>query len=125
MKLSNISNDKIIDIALEIIPIYEELKEDKKLIEIWENNSEITENMTEEEKDKMLYDIGSKRIKNTFMHIATNHRDKAFTILALLQGKDLDEVKSESFVKTLKEFMELSKDDEFKEIIRFFTLLMQ
>lgn len=122
MKLLELSTDKVLDVLCELTPHITEIVKDKQLLEVWQDK--MVAKKSDNAKDIRVKGLayGFDKIEKLVPMVLKGHRESLYNILAIMNEKDLDQVKNQSAIITIKETKELLMD---KELIGFFTELMQ
>jgi hypothetical protein len=106
MKLSDIKGDRTIDVIAEIIEPVINIAEDKEASALFERK-ECPEGISA--KDFVL-----ARVKTALPKLMKSHKDDLITILATIEGKPIEQYRSEmSLASVIGGLIELFTDDEF------------
>ena len=81
--------------------------------------AELSEKLANDAEFKMFMTEKSERTNRDFLfkvvpHLLKNYREETFNILAVWEDKTIDEVKSQSFGKTITEIKAIFEDEDFR-----------
>lgn len=120
MRLSEMNTEQTMDLLVNITPAIMEIVKDEELVKVFSERVKPKKGMSKEEINKLAMNKGFEKIGKLVPMLLGNHRNDIYTILAEINGKSIDEVKSQSPIKTIGQIQELLQD---KELISFFSQL--
>lgn len=120
MRLSEMNTEQTMDLLVNITPAIMEIVKDEELIKVFSERVKPKKGMSKEEINKLAMNKGFEKIGKLVPMLLGNHRNNIYTILAEINGKSIDEVKSQNPIKTIGQIQELLQD---KELISFFSQL--
>lgn len=103
-----ISSEQAFDMLPSVVDIYEKLNLDEYRKELAENNKGNV-------KDKMA--IGIQVFKYIFKN-SGKVKQEVFEIVAIFDGKTVEEIKKQSFIKTILVFKEILSDQESMDFFK-------
>ncbi|MGL5869097.1 hypothetical protein, partial [Clostridium chrysemydis] len=95
MKLSELSTDRGMEVLAEITIIVGEILEDKDLKKALFSKTEVTKELTMEERQTLVYENILKKAKVIIPSILRTNKDNVLSILALINEKSLEEIKNQ------------------------------
>lgn len=121
MKLNEIDTDKALDVLCDLTVPLTKIAEDKELIKAVYKRTLIDEKTSQEEK-KILGTVQvAKNLKVIVPKLLKAHRQEVYEVLSIVNEKDINEIKKQSLVETVKQIKELVKDEE---LTSFFQSLL-
>ena len=113
MKISEISTEKAMDVLCELTPYVTSIVTDEELIA--ELKSAIDFGKANTMAEKMALTAG--KITKIIPILLRNKKNDVFGIVAVLNGKTIDEVAKQNIIVTMKQIRDIAKD---KELLDFF-----
>lgn len=106
----NINTDKAVDILIEITPYVADILNDediKKVIEKYRNT------VTDRREIKYMTELIPVILKK--------YREAVYIILAAINGKKVEEIKTQSLSETIKQLKEIAKDEDLNSFFMSFA----
>jgi len=121
MKLNEISTDKALDILCELTLPLTKIAEDKELIKAVYKRTIVDEKTSKEDK-KIIGTIQvAKNLKTIVPKIFKAHRSEMYEILSIVNEEEIEVIKKQNVIETIKQIKELVKDEE---LTSFFQSLL-
>lgn len=121
MKFSELETDRAMDVFCELVPYIENITSDKQLIDILKKKMNVTEKTTNAEKMSMAVE----KLNAIAPIILKKRKDDVLNIIAIINGKPLDEVKKQSIIKTMIDVREIIRDKDFVDFFKSFAGLAE
>ncbi len=112
MKLSELSTDRAADVLCEISVFLLNITSDEDVITSLKLNTKEAKTVAEK------YAMAANRVSQWVPMLLKNHREDWFGILAVLNEKNVDDIRKQKIVETLRQIREITQD---KELIDFFS----
>ena len=113
MKLSQLTTEKATDVLVELTPYIANITSDESLMEKLKSTLKLNEATTKAQ----IYVAGAEMIASIVPIVFKDHKSDVFGILSVLNEKDVEDIKNQPFLQTLKLIKECVKD---RELIDFF-----
>ena len=112
MKFSQLTTDKALDVLCEITPYIANIATDDELMAI------IGKAVKREEMTRAgVLLLGAEKLTKMVPVLLKTHRDDVYGVVAAVNGKTVDEIREQNFIKTTAQIVEVIKD---KELLDFF-----
>ena len=121
IKINKLSTDNTLDLICDLTPYVSEIMEDKEVIKIFAEKVKLGENTSQEKVKIIVLTAGIKKLKGLIPALFKRHREAFYNILALVNEKEVDEIKNQNPMITTKEIKEILTD---KYLMDFFSQLM-
>lgn len=121
MKLSELSNDKALDIICDITPYIGEIVEDKELIKLMAEKVKLKADATEQDFKEISIATGIKKALAFVPLLLKKHREEVYNILAIVNNKKIEEYREQKLVETIREIKDLVLDPDFLDLVQEFT----
>lgn len=121
MRLNEISTDKALDLLCELTLPLTTIATDKELIEAIYKRTVVAKETTQSEKNIIGTMQVAKNLKVIIPKLLKTHKNEVYEVLAIINEKDVEEIKKQSLIETIKEVKELLQDEELKS---FFTSML-
>lgn len=112
MKFSQLTTDKALDVLCEITPYIANIATDDELMAVI-GKAVKREGMT---RAGVLL-LGAEKLTKMVPVLLKTHRDDVYGVVAAVNGKTVDEIREQNFMKTTAQIVEVIKD---KELLDFF-----
>ena len=112
MKFSQLTTDKALDVLYEITPYIANIATDDELMAVI-GKAVKREGMT---RAGVLL-LGAEKLTKMVPVLLKTHRDDVYGVVAAVNGKTVDEIREQNFIKTTAQIVEVIKD---KELLDFF-----
>lgn len=112
MKFSQLTTDKALDVLCEITPYIANIATDDELMAVI-GKAVKREGMT---RAGVLL-LGAEKLTKMVPVLLKTHRDDVYGVVAAVNGKTVDEIREQNFLKTSAQIVEVIKD---KELLDFF-----
>jgi hypothetical protein len=112
MKFSQLTTDKALDVLCEITPYIANIATDDELMAVI-GKAVKREGMT---RAGVLL-LGAEKLTKMVPVLLKTHRDDVYGVVAAVNGKTVDEIREQNFIKTTAQIVEVIKD---KELLDFF-----
>nr|DAW67929.1 MAG TPA: hypothetical protein [Caudoviricetes sp.] len=112
MKLSELSTDRAADVLCEISVFLLNITSDEDVITSLKLNTKEAKTVAEK------YAMAANRVSQWVPMLLKTHREDVFGILAVLNEKNVDDIREQKIVETLRQIREIAQD---KELIDFFS----
>ena len=121
MRLSEMSTDVALDKICEITPHVMGIAEDKEFMKMFVKRAFVKEDAKPEAIREAAYKMSLNKIEKFIPVVLKKHRKDVYSILSILNEKDIEEIAKQPSLKTIKECIDLFNN---KELLDFFTSLM-
>ena len=112
MKFSQLTTDKALDVLCEITPYIANIATDDELMAVI-GKAVKREGMT---RAGVLL-LGAEKLTKMVPVLLKTHRHDVYGVVAAVNGKTVDEIREQNFIKTTAQIVEVIKD---KELLDFF-----
>lgn len=115
------NTDKVLDKICELTPYIEEIVKDKEISKILADKAKVNSN----DKDEILEQGFNKGLENILKFVPIllkTHRESVYGIISVMNEKDIEEIKNQSILETIKQFNELLRDKELVAVFTSFTV---
>ena len=112
MKFSQLTTDKALDVLCEITPYIANIATDDELMAVI-GKAVKRERMT---RAGVLL-LGAEQLTKMVPVLLKTHRDDVYGVVAAVNGKTVDEIREQNFIKTTAQIVEVIK---YKELLDFF-----
>ena len=112
MKFSQLSTDRALDVLCEIAPYIANIATDEELMEVI-GKSIKSDGMT---RAGVLL-LGAEKLTKMIPVLLKTHRNDVYGVVAAVNGKTLDEIAQQNFIKTTAQVVEVIRD---KDLLDFF-----
>jgi hypothetical protein len=112
MKFSQLTTDKALDVLCEITPYIANIATDDEPMAVI-GKAVKREGMT---RAGVLL-LGAEKLTKMVPVLLKTHRDDVYGVVAAVNGKTVDEIREQNFIKTTAQIVEVIKD---KELLDFF-----
>lgn len=117
MKISQMTTDQVLDLFCKITPCVANILADENLVGL------ISKAAKKEDITKAgMIAMGLEKVVALVPMLLKDHREDVYTIIAVVNEKEVEEIASQNALKTAKQIVEIFKD---KELIDFFSSLAQ
>ena len=120
IKINELSTDNTLDLICDLTPYVSEIMEDKEVIKIFAEKVKLGENTSQEKVKIIVLTAGIKKLNGLIPALFKRHRDAIYNILALVNEKEVDEIKNQKAMITINEVKEILTD---KDLMDFFSQL--
>lgn len=121
-KFNEMTTDETLDILCEITPHVSNIVEDKELVKIFAEKVKLDDKTTDAEFKEKTLAKGIEKMVKFIPLILKKHREDVFNIISVLNGKSVDEIRTQKVTTTVKEIKEMLMD---KDLVDFFTELVK
>lgn len=112
MKFSQLTTDRALDVLCEITPYIANIATDEELMAI------IGKSVKREEMTRAgVLLLGAEKLTKMVPVLLKTHRDDVYGVVAAVNGKTVDEIREQNFIKTSAQIVEVIKD---KDLLDFF-----
>ena len=115
-KLSQLTTDEALDVLCELTPHINEIVSDDQLI------SELKRKLDRDGDGKLtraeMLLFGVDKINNIIPIVLKKKRDALLSIVAVMAGCELEEIKTQNIIKTGVQVRDLAKDKDLMDFIR-------
>ena len=116
MKVSQLDTDRGLDVLCEIVPYLGNIVEDETLTAELRRKSGLDASATTAE----VYAAGIEKLSKIVPVVFKTHRNDVYAIVAAVNGKTIQEIAEQNFLKTAMDIRDIIADKEF---VRFFKQL--
>lgn len=114
MKISDLSTDKAMDVLCEITPPISEILSDDELVEELGKKMKFGEAVTK----FAIYRAGAEKICNMIPIILNKKRAEVYTIVAVINGMHVDDVKKQNIMMTCSQIRDIVMDKAFMDFAK-------
>lgn len=113
MKLSEISSNKMMDVLCDLVVPIATIAEDRQILEAFFERVTVDEGMSYKERKVLGIMQVAQNFKIIIPGLLRNHRNDVYEILSIINEKEIEEIKNQSPIETVKQVKELLEDEEF------------
>lgn len=115
MALKDLSTNEAADILVQLAPLMDNITSDEKLVE------RIGKSINRDGMTRAGIAVEAlHRVFDCIPILLVNHRDDVFGIVAVVNHKKLEEVKSQSIVQTKNDLKEILADEDLRDFFDMF-----
>lgn len=122
MKLAELNTDESINVICDLQVYFMQIVEDREFMTALLEKYKLNGKESEEEKKTIGFDIVIKKFKTLIPLLLKEHRGALYGILSVVAEKDIELIKNQSMVVTMKDINEHIINN-FKELSDVFTEL--
>lgn len=113
MKISEFSTDKALDVFCELVPYIDRILVDEELVAEIKRKVKLPEGSSRAD----FLNIGMEKVNKIVPILLKKRRADIYGIVAVLNGKTIEEIGKQSFIATASQIKEIFKD---RDLIDFF-----
>ena len=113
MKISEFSTDKALDVFCELVPYIDRILVDEELVAEIKRKVKLPEGSSRAD----FLNIGMEKVNKIVPILLKKRRADVYGIVAVLNGKTIEEIGKQSFLATASQIREIFKD---RDLIDFF-----
>ena len=115
-KISELSTDEALDVLCELTPLITSIVSDDDLMD--ELKKKIKKGEGEELTVAEMLRLGIEKVNNIIPIVLKKNRDALLSVVAVMAGCGLEEIKAQNFLKTGMQIRDLAKDKDLMDFVK-------
>ena len=115
-KISELSTDEALDVLCELTPFITSIVSDDDLMD--ELKKKIKKGEGEELTLAETLRLGVEKVNNIIPIVLKKNRDALLSVVAVMTGCGLEEIKAQNFLKTGMQIRDLAKDKDLMDFVK-------
>lgn len=115
-KISELSTDEALDVLCELTPFITSIVSDDDLMD--ELKKKIKKGEGEELTFAEMLRLGVEKVNNIIPIVLKKNRDALLSVVAVMTGCGLEEIKAQNFLKTGMQIRDLARDKDLMDFVK-------
>lgn len=119
MKLSEINNDKMLDILIEVTPFISDILEDENIVNTFNEKVVLPKGLKKDDREKYLFKQGLKKFIKLLPYLIKNHREAIYKTWAMLNDISYDDVVNQKITTTFWQINNFLNDEDLTNFLQY------